>query len=277
MVFPLALLFVLLQNQAPAVPAIVSDPDYPLRVQLAQTGGSSGTFQKWSAWGHGNVLGSPAAGFDFTADCNERFAPRPEAEQYFRARWKKQGERLEILIQEFGAPRISRCELKVAMQVQPYELNPTGSAPRLASMMPAARPAVPVTEPDANFPLRVQLWVRSMGSSSQFGSHAEGYGNVTGDPAAGFDFANTCPVRLSFGRNGGDVYQARWVEKGLQLEVLVQEVGTHQESVCAMDVGMKAEPSSAPVPGVRPAAPASGIKPRGAQAPAGNSDVSPPQ
>jgi hypothetical protein len=274
---PLVLLFGMLQNQAPAVPAIVTDPDYPLRVQLAQTGGSSGTFQKWNAWGHGNVLGPPAAGFDFTADCNQRFAPRPEAEQYFRAKWKKQGERLEILIQEFGASRISRCELKVAMQEQPYELNPTGSVPRMVSMLPVARPAVPVTEPDANFPLRVQLWVRSMGSSSQLGSHAEGYGNVMGETPVGFDFANTCPVRLSFGRNGGDVYQARWIEKGLRLEVLVQEVGTRQENVCEMDVGMKAEPYSAPVPGVRPAAPAAITKPRGAQAPASNSDVPPPQ
>jgi hypothetical protein len=272
-----ALLFMLLQNQAPAVPAIVTDPEYPLRVQLAQTGGSSGTFQKLSAWGHGNVLGPPTAGFDFTADCNERFAPRPEAEQYFRARWKKQGERLEILIQEFGASRISRCELKVAMQEQPYELNATGSAPRLGSIMPIARPAVPVTEPDPNFSLRVQLWVRTMGSSSQFGSHAEGYGNVMGDTPVGFDFANTCPVRLSFGRNGGDVYQARWVEKGLRLEVLVQEVGTRQKNVCEMDVGMKAEPYSAPVPGVRPPVPSSGIKPSGPQAPTSNWDVPPPQ
>lgn len=277
MILPLALLFVLLQNQAPAVPAIVSDPDYPLRVQLAQTGGSSGTLQKWSAWGHGNVLGSPSEGFDFTADCNQRFAPRPEGEQYFRARWKKQGERLEILIQEFGTSRISRCELKVAIQEQPYELNPTGSPLRMVPIMSIARPAVPVREPDANFPLRVQLWVRTMGSSSQFGSHAEGYGNVMGETPVGFDFANTCPIRLSFGRNGGDVFQARWLEKGLQLEVLVQEVGTRQENVCAMDVGMKAEPYSAPVPGVRPTAPASGIKPRGAQAPASNSDMPPPQ
>jgi hypothetical protein len=277
MVLTLALLLVLLQNQAPAVPAIVSDPEYPLRVQLAQTGGGSGTFQKLTAWGHGNVLGPPAAGFDFTADCNQRFAPRPEAEQYFRARWKKQGERLEILIQEFGASRISRCELKVAMQEQPYELNPTGSTARLVPLMPIARPAVPVTVPDPNFPLRVQLWVRTMGTSSQLGSHAEGYGNVMGEPPVGFDFANTCPIRLSFGRNGGDVYQARWVEKGLQLEVLVQEVGSRQQNVCAMDVGMKAEPYSAPVPGVRPTTPPSLVKPRAAQAPSSNSDIPPPQ
>ncbi len=143
--------------------------------------------------------------------------------------------------------------------------------------MPIARPAVPVTEPDPNFPLRVQLWVRSMGSSSQFGSHAEGYGNVMGDAPEGFDFANMCPVRLSFGRNGGDVYQARWAEKGLRLEVLVQEVGTRQKNVCEMDVGMKAAPYSAPVPGVRPPAPASGIKPSGPQAPTSNWDVPPPQ
>ena len=180
---PVALLYLMLQSQAPAVPAIVSDPDYPLRVQLAQTG-SSGSSVNLSAWGHGNILGPPAEGFDYTASCNEHFAPRPEGDKYFRARWKKQGLRLEILIQELGSERITACELKIAMQEQPYELNP--SAPRMVMQM--ARPAVPVTEPDANFPLRVQLWVRTAGSSSQTGSHAEGYGEHPGCDSDGVRF-----------------------------------------------------------------------------------------
>ena len=263
---PIALLYLMLQSQAPAAPAIVSDPDYPLRVQLAQTG-SNTSYSKTSAWGHGNVLGPPAEGFDYTADCNVRFAPRPEGNQYFRARWKKQGLKLEILIQEFGSERITTCELKVAMQDEAYDLNPTGS--RIA-MMPLARPAVPVTEPDANFPLRVQLWVRSSGSSSQMGSHAEGYGNILGATPTGFDFGNTCPVRLAMGR-GGDTYQARWVEQGLQMEILVREVGTRQENVCPLDVGMKATPYSAPAPVQRV------IPPARAPSPQAPNSGSPPQ
>jgi hypothetical protein len=264
---PIALLFLMLQNQAPAVPAIVSDPDYPLRVQLAQTGSSAASFQHVSAWGHGNVLGSPAQGFDFTADCNERFAPRPEGEQYFRARWKKPGQKLEILIQEFGSNHITACELKIALQDQAYELNPV----RPPMMMQPAHPAVPVLDPDPNFPLRVQLWVRTAGTSSQFGSHAEGYGNIQGETLTGFDFGNTCPIRMAIGR-GGDVYQARWAEQNLRMEILVQEVGSKQENVCQMDVGMKSTPYSAPVPGQRPIAPPRTPSP---QAPAYNSDGPP--
>jgi hypothetical protein len=262
---PVALLYLLLQSQAPAVPAIVSDPDYPLRVQLAQTG-SSTSYGKVSAWGHGNLLGPPAEGFDYTADCNVRFAPRPEGNQYFRARWKKRGVRLEILIQEFGSEHITACELKVAMQEEAYDLNSAGHR-----VMPVARPAVPVTEPDANFPLRVQLWVRSWGSSSQ-GSHSEGFGNIVGATLTGFDFGNECPVRLSMGVRGGDIYQARWVEQGLQMEILVQEVGTRQESVCPLDVGMKSTPYSVPAPGQRPPVPAN---PPAAQAPTYNSNTPP--
>jgi hypothetical protein len=236
---PVALLYLMLLRQAPAVPAIVSDPDYPLRVQLAQTG-SSGAGVNLSAWGHGNILGPPAEGFDYTASCNERFAPQPEGDKYFRARWKKQGLKLEILIQQLGSERISACELKIAVQEEPYDLKP--SAPRM-TMMPMARPAVPVTDPDANFPLRVQLWVRSSGSSSQMGSHAEGYGNILGATLTGFDFGNTCPIRLSMGR-GGDTFQARWAEQGLRMEILVQEVGTRQQNVCSLDVGIKSTPYS---------------------------------
>ena len=240
---PVALLFLMMQMQAPAVPAIVSDPGYPLRVQLGQTG-SSTSFGASSAWGHGNILGPPVEGFDFTSSCNERFATRPEGNQYFRARWKKQGLKLEILIQEFGSERITACELKVAMQEQAYDLNP--SMPRLG-MAPAARPAVPVTAPDQNFPLRVQLWVRTWGSGSQTGTHAEGYGNIQGATLTGFDFGEECPIRLSTGR-GGDIYQARWVEQGLRMEILVQEVGTRQQNVCPLDVGLKSTPYSVPGP-----------------------------
>jgi hypothetical protein len=267
----IALLLVMLQSQAPAVPAIVSDPHYPLHVQLAQTGaGSSGLGGRVSSWGHGNVLGTPPDGFDYAADCNERFAFRPEGNQYFPARWNKPRQRLEILIQEYGSDRITACELKVAMREEAYDLNP--SMPR-ASLMTLAKPAVPVTEPDAKFPMRVQLWVLSSGTSSLSGSHAEGYGNIQGATLTGFDFGNTCPVRLSMG-HGGDMYQARWVEQGLKMEILVQEVGTRQESVCLMDVGLKDAPYSAPLPSRRPVAPAKKPSP---QAPTYNSDAPPPE
>jgi hypothetical protein len=276
MLLPLlaALSFVVLQMQAPAVPAIVKDPDYPLRVQMAQTGSSSNGYGKSNSYGHGNLLGPPVEGFDYTADCNQRFAPRPEENQFFHARWKKQGLRLEILIQELGSDRIVACELKVAMREEPYELNGV----RMGGMatLPRARPAVPVTEPDPNFPLRLQLWVTSSMSAGLAGSHTEGYGNLTGPPAQGFDFANECPVRLAAGRNNTDVYQARWVEQNLQLEILVQEVGTRQQSVCRMDVGMKSAPYPVPAPLVRTVPQATAPRSPNRQAPASGTELPPP-
>ena len=271
---PIALLFLMLQNQAPAVPAIVSDPKYPLRVQLAQTGSNSGTLQHLTAWGHGNVLGTPLQGFDYTAACNQQFAPRPEGEQYFRARWTNPGHKLEILIQELGSDHIQVCELKVALQDQPYELHASGFGSSMM-MMQQAHPAVPVIEPDPNFPLRVQIWVRSAGMGSS-GSHAEGYGNIQGEPPTGFDFGNTCPIRMSMGARGGDIYQGRWLEQGLRMEILVQEVGSRQENVCQMDVGLKSTPYTAPVARPRPVAPPAVLPgTRGPQAPTENSDLPP--
>ncbi len=267
---PIALFFLMLQNQAPAVPAIVSDPHYPLRVQLAQTGLSSGTFEHLSVWGHGNVLGSPSQGFDYTADCNQRFAPRPEGDQYFRARWTNRGHKLEILIQELGSDHIQACELKIALQDQPYELNANGPRGSVMFGMPLARPAVPVVEPDPNFPLRVQIWVRSSGSSPS-GAHAEGYGNIQGQTVTGFDFGNSCPIRMSRGRDG-DIYQARWLEQGLRIEILVQEVGSRQQNVCQMDVGLKSTPYSAPETRQRLSTPSGGTGP---QAPTSNTDLPP--
>ena len=267
--------FMMLPNQAPAVPATVHDPDYPLRVQLAQTGTSTGGFRGMVGYGHGNVLGPPLQGFDYTEDCHQQFAPRPEGDQYFRARWKIPGQRVEVLIQVMGSDRITACELKVAMQDEAYQLNATTTnLLRLQSNAP--KPAVPVTEPDPNFPLRLHLWGTSSGFSSFAGAHAEGYGNLIGPPAQGFDFADECPVRLAIGRNHSDVYQARWVEQGLQLEVLLQEVGTRQQSVCRMDVGMKSEPYPPPTSGVRPRTAPTLLTTPNPQAPISNTDAPPP-
>ncbi len=264
-----------LQSQAPAVPALGNDPEYTLKVQVAQGGTSAHGFSARTSFGHGNLLGPPVEGFDYTEDCNQQFASRPEGNQYFRARWKKPGQRLEILIQEFGSGRILRCELKVAMRDEAYELNPTGPV-RLFPLGSSARPAVPVTEPDLNFPLRLQLAVRSAGFGSQAGSHAEGYGNVIGPPAQGFDWGNECPVRFVMGQVNTDVYQARWVEQDLQLEILLQEIGTRQKHTCLMDVGMKAAPYAMQVPGARRVRPPAAELPRSPQAPTSNSTLPPP-
>ncbi len=58
------------------------------------------------------------------------------------------------------------------------------------------------------------------------------------------------------GGRGGDTYEARWVEQGLMMEILVQEVGTRQQNVCQLDVGMKSTPYSGPGPVQRVVPPA---------------------
>jgi hypothetical protein len=264
-----------MQNQAPAVPAIVNDPNFPLRVQLAQTGMESDGTRLRTGYGHGNVLGPPVQGFDYSQDCNQRFALRPEENQYFRARWKKAGQRLEVLIQVMGSDKIVACELKVAMQEEAYQLNPARANLGMTSTASMGKPAVPVLEPDPNFPLRLQLWVTRSSFGSTMGSHAEGYGNIVGPPAQGFDFAHECPVRLPTVRVNTDLYQARWVEKDLQLEILLKEVGTRQQSVCVIDVGMKSAPYPVPAVGVRPVVPTAPKTPS-PQAPATNSQLPPP-
>jgi len=173
-----------------------------------------------------------------------------------------------------GSDKVVACELKVAMREEAYQLNPVHPALAMISPMAMGKPAVPVLEADPNFPLRLQLWVTRSGFGSQ-GSHAEGYGNVIGPPAQGFDFAHECPVRLPVGRNNTDVYQARWVEKDLQLEILLREVGTRQQSVCVVDVGMKSAPYPVPAVGVRPVAPAAPRTPS-PQAPTSSSGVPQP-
>jgi hypothetical protein len=63
---------------------------------------------------------SQPRGFDFSYQCGERLMVSPGYEAY-PARWKKQGQTLEILLPQFGKPgAFTSCEMKVGMKDTAY-------------------------------------------------------------------------------------------------------------------------------------------------------------
>ncbi len=112
MFLPALLSSLLFAQLAPAIPATAPDPDYPIHVQLAQVGVTGGTYLSY--YGRGNIIGDNPTGFDYASDCYRQLGPiqNRDPNAVYQARWKKQDQRLEILLQEIGSTHTSRCELK---------------------------------------------------------------------------------------------------------------------------------------------------------------------
>jgi hypothetical protein len=122
-------------GMVPMGPALQPDPGYPVhvRILLAKSLGTNGTYH---GVGSGNILatapGMPVRGFDFTDSCSTAFNPNDQPDEFYQARWKKDGQKIEILMQRIGGSRTSRCELNLTLKDRPYadDGKPQVSSPR---------------------------------------------------------------------------------------------------------------------------------------------------
>ena len=126
---PLLLLFLQFGPTPPRVPATQPDPGYPLRVHLIVVK-SQGYAGDYRGFGRGDILapGGPI-GFDYTDSCGSPFMNNRQPGEFYQARWKKQDYKLEILLQDIGSSRLSRCELQVSLKQHPYNYPGLYKAP----------------------------------------------------------------------------------------------------------------------------------------------------
>ena len=90
-----------------------------------------------------------------------------------------------------------------------------------------SRPAVTAaTQPNAEYPLRIQMKVTSMGNYTTPGY---GRGNVMGETPTGFDFVEDCNLGYTENNDRQLVYQARWKKRQQKLEILLQEMRTKDD------------------------------------------------
>jgi hypothetical protein len=95
--------------------------DYPLRVHIFEHNSHSHYYHQVLDWvdgeGRANLFenGSPR-GLDYSYRCMNRLRNSPGFETYL-ARWKKQGQTLEILLPKLGNPSSTEsCDLRVEMK-----------------------------------------------------------------------------------------------------------------------------------------------------------------
>lgn len=126
--------------EPPDVPATSPASDFPVHIRILGVhwnhvnGGYEG-------YGRADLLGPPIQGVDYTFSCSEPFLHNVHNTEFYQARWKKQDQKLEILMQKVGTDHLQRCELKVSVKPEPYGHYGTAMpAPAASSAPPAPQP-----------------------------------------------------------------------------------------------------------------------------------------
>jgi hypothetical protein len=107
----------------------------------------------------------------------------------------------------------------------------------------ASEPDVPVTQPDAEYPVRVHLLTaRWGGESGRY--HGYGSGNLLDDTGEqGFDYGFECSVPFMANKAADETYQAKW-KGAFKLEILTMEIGRQDPKVhgCELRLAMRERP-----------------------------------
>jgi len=121
-IFPL----VLLAGKNPA--------DYPLQIQIIESHWNrpintvERRYGTIDGWGRGNIKdGDSIRAFDFTYSSAEPFH-RTIGDARYLAKWKKEGQRLELLVGEIGAPdKFHSYDVKTSVREDVYVRGPDGA------------------------------------------------------------------------------------------------------------------------------------------------------
>jgi hypothetical protein len=224
------------------------DPNFPLRVHLltARFGGIANVYH---GYGSGNLLGDRAVlGFDYGFECDVPFVPNQSPNETYQARWTRSQFGLEILMAEVGVqqPRERTCTLRVAIRKQPFEPANTAALSHGVSSSLRKRwqdPDSAYEESRMDYPLHFHV-VDGDRTEDSHQDHGWGTANLSGAGAAveGAEFSYDCSYGFLTNSQLTSFYQARWVQPGSQLEVLLQRPGSDKVDTCKVQVNLKPQP-----------------------------------
>ena len=136
------------QAEPPNVPVSQPNPDYPVHIRILENkwNRSLGTY---TGFGRADLLDADHRGLDFTFECNQPFLSNRLRGEFYQAKWKKQDQNLELLVQRVGSSHVTHCLLKTTMKQAAYSKASAdwttpgpapAAAPAPASPVPAATP-----------------------------------------------------------------------------------------------------------------------------------------
>jgi hypothetical protein len=234
----------------PYLPFQTRDPNFPLRVHLltARFGGVSGFYH---GYGSGNLVGAGAKlGFDYGFECQVPFVANESPDETYQARWTNSQYGLEILVAEAGVaqPREHTCTLRLAVKKRPFEPVNTAALSHGVSSSLRKRwqdPDFAYEEPALDHPLHFHV-VDGQRTEDDHADQGWGTANLT-DPAAqtsvvGAEYTYNCSYGFLTNSQLSGFYQARWVQPGSELEVLLQRPGSDKVDTCKVEVTLKPQP-----------------------------------
>jgi hypothetical protein len=171
-------------------------------------------------------------GFEFAYDCEYKFHSS-EGDEYYPARWKHQGETLDILMGELGSDtKTHTCELKIAMKEWVYRKvagNLVKMSPEeYASLDEARAERAHALAPDdlnpADYPVQIAL-LHLAWNTTVSGVHAgTGQGNIVSPTGLNaIDFSLHCPVTIQPTPEGRYLL-GRWLEPSTHLQLLLRSI-----------------------------------------------------
>ena len=252
----------------PDVPLADPTPEFPLHVHLisarfgadtmrayrslqGELRGGPGYLQatgSYHGFGSVNLLGDSPRGFDYAFDCGVPFVENRQPQDFYQARWKKQDQQLEILMQRIGSDHYDICELKLAMKPHPFT---DAELSRIRNNSPIPRteryedPEVAFTDPDPDYPVHLHV----LTTFRRYGAgRTDGYGtaNLVGGKPQGVDYTYSCAHGFLVNTQADESFQGHWVKPGQRLEILLQRIGSDRVDRCELRVTVKDAPYPAP-------------------------------
>ena len=111
------------QQDPPRVAWSTPNPAYPIKVRILSSdrhnSHHSGIYDTQS-YGSGNILATPAVGFDYNSNCSGGFVHNAGEGDFYQAKWKQPNAKLEILIVQTGSNHPEKCTVNVALKPAPY-------------------------------------------------------------------------------------------------------------------------------------------------------------
>ena len=246
------LLFVL----APAVvPSYGFDRDpekYPLQVHVFDRRvHHNRRFGAYSGTGHANLVeGNRIVGVEFSYDCLYKFLDS-DADEFYPAKWKKEGLSLEILTGVLGSDtRTHTCQFDIAEKDFVYRRvngkRVTMSVEEYAALEEAkderAHALEPVDLDPADYPVEFAL-LHLTWKDTVSGLHTGvGQGNIrTPTGLSAVDFSLHCPVVIQPTPEGRYLL-GRWLEPGNHLQLLLRSIDVDGAPGATCDVTTVVEP-----------------------------------
>ena len=253
--FPAILLLLLIAAAAPARSAPRDPEKYPLRVHIfnrtVHRRTYRGRFLIYDGDGRANLIqANQISGLEFTYECDYKFLDS-DADEYYPAKWKRDGLSLEILMGVIGSDtKTHTCDLKVALKDYVFRrengkivtMSPQEYASLDEARVERARSLTPVDLDPSHYPIEFAL-LHLTWTGAVDGIHTgSGQGNIrTPTGLNAVDFSLHCPVVIQPTPDGRYLLGS-WIEPGTHLLLLLRSIDVDGAPGATCDVNTVVEP-----------------------------------